>query len=818
MKLFSQRKFINTMLLIALLILSWSGFLAYHQIQRLINSNQWVIHTYNVMVASNKTLLALNDAESDLTTYLATNTKHTVDAKVVQKINRALNQAQENMFLVQGLTKDNGIQQQRLNELLPLINNKIALTQQILAAHTNQTPTAAMLTKQAELKASITQAMNLLKMEELKLLQSRNAAFAFNIRQADNMLYLSVGLSELLFLFSFILINHHLNQRNISERKQLASEAYKSAILETASDSIITLNQQNRIVSCNVRTAKIFGWSMEDLLNNTIDLLIPELSKTMTAQAGKTTIECQAINKNGDLFPVELAVSKMNLNDEQMLVLIIRDITERKQTERMKNEFISVVSHELRTPLTSIRGSVGLIKSGTVGEFPDKAKKLLDIASNNCDRLLMLINDILDIEKIEGGNARFQLKIVDVDLIAKEAITANKQFAEKYGVTLHFMGPKESSTLIYADPDRIMQVLTNLISNAVKFSPRGGRVTIETTTQNDLARVSVSDQGSGIADEFQARIFQKFSQADASPTRDKGGTGLGLSICKAIVEQHGGKINFSSTPGKGATFYFEIPLWHEQKSVRADKHVGLGVNKNLLICDDDEDQAKYLGALLTSVGFHSDLCYTVADAKKYLAKNNYQALLLDLILPDQDGISFIRELRSTAETRTLPIIVVSMIAKTGKTLLNGEAFSVLDWLDKPVDLSRLLNVISHLKSTSAKKMPHILHVEDDIDTQHLVSALLENYATVTGTSTMQETQAILNKEMFDLVILDLILPDGNGAQLLPIFAKYKLPIIVYSAIELDDAYSSYVSEELTKSKTSNEQLLSTIMNVVKEGA
>ncbi|MEO8964329.1 MAG: response regulator [Gammaproteobacteria bacterium] len=232
----------------------------------------------------------------------------------------------------------------------------------------------------------------------------------------------------------------------------------------------------------------------------------------------------------------------------------------------------------------------------------------------------------------------------------------------------------------------------------------------------------------------------------------------------------------------------------------------------LLICEDDEDQAYYLQALLESAGYQADIAFTAMQAKKLLASQSYQALLLDLILPDQDGITFIRELRAVEKTRSLPIIVQSIIAQTGRTLLKGEAFSLIDWLDKPINFNKLLDAILLIK---AKNLPHtsnILHVEDDKDTQDVLHAILEGHAEVTSVTTLKEAKEKLAHGRYHLIILDLLLPDGNGVELLPQLNKYNLPVIIYSAIELDQQYAAYVTEALVKSKTSNEELINAIKN------
>lgn len=235
------------------------------------------------------------------------------------------------------------------------------------------------------------------------------------------------------------------------------------------------------------------------------------------------------------------------------------NITEHKVAEREKNEFISTVSHELRTPLTSIKGALGLIGPNVIGKLPDDLKSLLDVANENCDRLILLINDILDVEKFEAGDDRLHMEALNVVSLIEDAIEANKGFGDMHGVTF-ITGALEKDTFVSGNKDRLMQVFSNLMSNAAKFSNEGECVEVSATRTGDKIRFNVKDYGSGIPKENQATIFEKFTQADSSDTRQKGGTGLGLFISKAIVEQHGGTIDFSSEIGIGSTFYISLPV------------------------------------------------------------------------------------------------------------------------------------------------------------------------------------------------------------------------------------------------------------------
>jgi signal transduction histidine kinase len=223
----------------------------------------------------------------------------------------------------------------------------------------------------------------------------------------------------------------------------------------------------------------------------------------------------------------------------------------------MKSEFVSTISHELRTPLTSIAGSLALISGGAAGEMPPKIARLVGIARQNSERLIRLINDILDLEKAEAGKLEFQFSVRSMRAEVASVAEFNRGFAQSLGVAIVLEDGDDAD--VFIDSDRLTQVLTNLISNAAKFSPPGGTVRIRVQREDPGVRVTVSDNGPGIPAEFCTRIFQKFAQADASDSRAKGGTGLGLSIAKTITEKLGGHIGFDTVPGKGTSFFIILP-------------------------------------------------------------------------------------------------------------------------------------------------------------------------------------------------------------------------------------------------------------------
>lgn len=353
------------------------------------------------------------------------------------------------------------------------------------------------------------------------------------------------------------------------------------AILSTASNPIITIDCAGVIQEANDATSQLFGYSRDELLGANVTLLMTDevrerhnhfftkYQERDKSETSGTARQVEAQHKDGTIVPIHIAVSEISLHNQRMFTAIITDLTELKKLDKMKDEFISTVSHELRTPLTSIKGALGLLDSPLLGDLPEQAKSMIGIAHNNSNRLVRLINDVLDIEKIEAGKMNFTLKEVELSPFLARVVDANRTYALQFMVVIN-LAPIDENLKIMGDPDRLEQVVTNLLSNAVKYSPRGGRVFVTAESRADRVRISIRDEGSGIPEEFQKKIFSKFAQADASDTRAHSGTGLGLTISKAIVEQHSGTIGFDTIENKGTTFYFELPLLNAETSEAED--------------------------------------------------------------------------------------------------------------------------------------------------------------------------------------------------------------------------------------------------------
>jgi PAS domain S-box-containing protein len=346
-----------------------------------------------------------------------------------------------------------------------------------------------------------------------------------------------------------------------------AKSARLESIIDTAADGIIALDEHNQILSFNKAAEELFSVSSDQAVGkNLAQFLLPHNEAGLATSSRSRmisfksigTVELRGQRSDGSIFPVEAAMSQVKLPGTTLSTCIIRDITERKEMEKRVREFYSTVSHELRTPLTSIRGALGLMEGGLAGTLAPKAAQLVKVARTESDRLIRLINDILDIQKIEAGKLRLKYREVQAEKLVASTADAVCGIASETQVAIKC--DLNGGGNIVCDEDRIFQVLTNLVSNAMKYSPEGSQVVVAVDGSDpESIKFSVTDSGPGIAPEQVHKLFGKFQQLDASDARQRGGTGLGLAITKAIVEQHGGKIGVESKVGRGSTFWFQIP-------------------------------------------------------------------------------------------------------------------------------------------------------------------------------------------------------------------------------------------------------------------
>ncbi len=352
-----------------------------------------------------------------------------------------------------------------------------------------------------------------------------------------------------------------------------ANEQRINAIVEAAQDAYIAVDQRGLVLDWNRASERMFGWRRHEAVGWPLsELVLPERYRASLGQALHAfrqtghlamldqRLERAVIDRQGREFTIEMTAGLAGQGEDAFFSVFLHDISERKRVEQMKNDFISTVSHELRTPLTSIQASLAMLADGMAGELPPDAARLTAIASQSSERLVRMVNDLLDIQKIEAGHMHFERSPQPLLTVAERALAAMEGHAQQAGVTLRAdWGGEAAQIAASIDRDRMEQVLTNLLSNAIKFTPRGKTVTLGLAQAAGKVSLSVADEGPGIAPDFQKRLFQRFAQADGGDARTRGGTGLGLAISKAIVEEHGGSIAFTTAPQQGTRFVVTLP-------------------------------------------------------------------------------------------------------------------------------------------------------------------------------------------------------------------------------------------------------------------
>lgn len=450
-----------------------------------------------------------------------------------------------------------------------------------------------------------------------------------------------------------------------------ASEQRMRAILENMLGGLIMVDLQGVIELVNPAAERMFGYQVAELLGQPLSVLVPKtpgldagafLRKASEKAMGRVT-EWEGRRKNGEVFPFELALFQFETVAGRRIAGSIVDLTERREVERLKSEFVSSISHELRTPLTSIRGSLGLLAGGALGTLPAEAAEIVAVAERNVVRLIGLINNILDLERLEGGRLEMELESVETSPIVTRALESVQSFADQAGVLLV---AERASVRVRADADRLVQVLVNLLSNAVKFSPAGGTVTVRVVPGSSMAEFQVEDRGRGVPPALREAIFERYRQVEASDSRRKGGAGLGLAICKATVEQHGGSIGVRDAEGAGSMFWFTIPLASVARPPSLGGHFK-GTRGLALLVDDDEELLSILELRLAQDRVATQRATTAREAIAAAHALKPDVLVLDLGLPDGDGSQVVEALRRDKTLRDLPLLVY-----TGRDLVQGD--------------------------------------------------------------------------------------------------------------------------------------------------
>ena len=570
----------------------------------------------------------------------------------------------------------------------------------------------------------------------------------------------------------------------------------QEVLLDAVTDGICGLDQRGRVSSVNPAAARMLGASPEGLAAKTLHDLLhgaapagSECSQDCAlrkapSRSGSASGEETFFRADGTSFPAEYVVTPFRGRGSLSgFVLSFRDISQRYALDRLKDEFISTVSHELRTPLTSIRGALGLLTSGMLGEVNEKASNLLRIALTNSDRLVRLINDILDLERIQSGREPLDFSNVQLAAVVKEAIEDMQPVADAAGVKLIHDATRAE---ISADSDRLLQVITNLLSNAVKFSPPNSTVSVMLRPGVTGVILSVIDHGRGIPADKLETIFGRFQQVDASDARLKGGTGLGLAICRTIVMQHSGRIWAERNPVRGSTFRIFLPYQPGPVDAANVAQEGEPGHGTVVLADANAESRPRIAAQLARHGYSVVQTATVEQTLT-AARRDVHAILLDTSLDGMNGWQILPLLRRPDAAPRTPVVLLSVEKpQATEALPDGVEGRVTNRVGEDALLTELARVLS---GTGENQEARILIVEDDRDLANVIGEVFAREGvTLQIAHSLKETIEACAGFQPHLMVLDIGLPDGDGFNVVDWLRQHEnlaqMPLVVYSGREL----------------------------------
>ena len=562
------------------------------------------------------------------------------------------------------------------------------------------------------------------------------------------------------------------------------------SVIDAANDVMLLISLDHRVALVNRRHEDFFGIAGEEILGRSIDEIRPVYERIFAnaspfIEAVKRPFAADDPVRSVPLaqdWPAhrELALIVLPIrgeeDDELGTLCVLRDVSAEREADRLKSDFVSLVSHELRTPLTSIKGYVDLLLEGEVGPLSAHQSEFLDIVASSSTRLVSLTNDLLDVSRIEAGQLDLQIAPFDATVQVRNVAAALRPQIDGKRQTLIVEIPSVVPD-IRGESNRFVQILTNLVSNANKYTPEGGAITIRVDPEGNFVRFTVSDDGAGLTTEEQHRLFSRFYRVRNRATQKVSGTGLGLSISKSLVEAHGGTIGVKSTPGEGATFFFTIPTaasMSHQSAVESsrpiqiieqngsiDPNVPARTGTRVLIVEDEPDIATLLKRFLERAGHETRIASTGAEAIDLADAYAPSLITLDIALPDTDGFTVLERLRSNVRTASIPVLVVSVLASTKRERTIG----AVDYLTKPVDERQLVESIRVILNGSPDSL--ILVADDDAPTRRLLrERLVRAGFLVVEAAGGWEALSIAANQKIAMALIDVRMPDLNGIETL----------------------------------------------------
>jgi PAS domain S-box-containing protein len=811
--------------------------LLYRNGRSFIEASEWVSHTHEVLAELEATLSAVAEAQAATDGYVITGQE--VFLKPYQVAGPAL---RAHLDQLKSLTSDNPYQQRRLAvlegavaEKLDSLQQKIDLRKQKGFEAAQQRVATGIGAKQMNRVRAIISEM---KQEEEDLLKRRTLDFQSSTRKTT-LTFLCVIFLEflLLGLVYYVFLRDIRARRRAEQLLQESEERHRKLFDNNPHPTWVFDRETLRFLAVNAAAVRKYGYSSDDFLKMTIkDIRPPEDVPALLDSVGRTRDGNESIGiwqhrrKDGTNIDVEITSYALSCADRAAEVVVAVDVTQRKRDEaekrkftdklaasnqelelrnreveratRLKSKFLASMSHELRTPLNAIVGFSDLLADETPGELNDKQKRFVNHIKQGSAHLLQLINDILDLSKIEAG----QLELRCEDFQLKDALPEVLSTIRPLAMIKNIQVQQKLKTdlSVYADRVRFKQVLYNLLSNAVKFTPKDGRIDIDCVEKGNEVCISVTDTGIGIRSEDQAVVFEEFRQVEGNTDAGNEGTGLGLAITKRLVEQQGGKISLQSEPGKGSRFTFTLPIGSRTSSKSlpvngpAAPNVAAagGGRKPLILVVDDEVPARELIASYLESEYRIVMAESGAEVVQKARQLRPDAITLDVLMPGGNGFETLVALQKAAETANIPIIIVSIVDQKQV----GFALGAADYLVKPIRKPVLLETIRKHVPLQTDDDAAILLVDDDPKTLELLEETLRSagYETQSVQSGARALE-VLSSKLVSAVVLDLLMPGMDGFEVIRHVREQatlkELPILVMTAKTLEQEEIALLSRE-----------------------
>jgi PAS domain S-box-containing protein len=830
----------------AILLLAWVGWRAYRDGLESRNSARWVSHTYQVLETLHAIVSSLHDAERGQRGYVISGKD-----EYLQPYNRSVTDLKNHLSELRNLTADNPAQQERLNALAGITTRRVASLEQTLSARREQgldSALARILSGRGQaLMDSARGAIAEMQSAEQALLRTRSDDAATRAHGTQLGIILASGLGLLLLITSAALANREIHARlkaeagvrraneglegRVAERTEELEHMNEGlrrtadeleALVRAAPVAIVGIDMDGNVLSWYGGAQSMFGWTADEVIGRPLANVPSEKQEEFRAlrrrvEHGDSIVGLETYRVRKDGSWIDVAVSYAPLHDRRGntvgAIIVYQDITERKviaeQREARetaeaanlaKSNFLANMSHELRTPLNAIIGFSELLGDQSFGPLNEKQQRYVNNVHTSGRHLLQLVNDILDLAKVEAGRLVLEPESINVKALLHDMQRGLEPLAVAKRQTFTLEIPEELPTLI-ADRSKVKQILYNLLSNAIKFTKEGGRLGVRASPvpANDHGQpqiqIAVWDSANGIAPEDLPRIFLEFEQLDSSYVRQQEGTGLGLALSQRLVEAHGGRIWVESTVGQGSTFTLVLPASRRgsdsgspavppERILRQERQRPL-----VLVVEDDTTGRELLAHYLVENGYAVAYAGTGAEAFEMARRLKPAAISLDILLPDVHGLDLLRRLRAEPETRDLPVIVVSISDDRELGLSAGAA----GWLVKPVNRRQFIDALDRvMPNGNGARNKVALVVDDDADAVELASDVLRQR----GFEVLQafggsDGLTLALDRVPGLIVLDLSMPGMSGftvAQQLRANPRTRhIPILVSTALDLSSA-------------------------------